>query len=111
MSTPCFRVGVSGFTAAERNALEVFFRLASARSPRYDACTELSRADFVLVDGDDDEAIERARHRLADALVIGVSLPPRGGYGCAGCAVSMGAVQRNFDAARQQSAADDENGM
>lgn len=78
MSTPCFRVGVSGFTAAERNALEVFFRLASARSPRYDACTELSRADFVLVDGDDDEAIERARHRLADALVIGVSLPPRG---------------------------------
>jgi two-component system, cell cycle response regulator len=75
-----FRVAVHGFNAAERNVLEVFFRLASARSAGYVAAPSLADCDFVIADADDNESLHAvdASGRVGDTVFVGLSLPPPG---------------------------------
>lgn len=67
------RVAVVGFSAFERDALQVFFRLAAHREPHYVAAPGLAECEFAIVDGDTPQAMHDAREaaRLGDAVVIG----------------------------------------
>lgn len=67
-----------GFTPFERNALAAYNRLsASDAEPALLVVEDLASADFVIVDGDDNAAVDKviAAGRHADAVVVGAQAP------------------------------------
>lgn len=80
---PALRVAVVGFSAFERDALQVFFRLAANREPHYVAAPGLAGCDFAIVDADAPQVVREVREagRLAVSVFIGATLPPADALG------------------------------
>lgn len=77
-AAPALRVAVVGFSAFERDALQVFFRLAANREPHYVAAPGLAACDFAIVDADAPQAVREVSEagRLAVAVFIGAAVGP-----------------------------------
>lgn len=65
------RVGLLGFTAFERSALEASFRLAATRRPAYQLVDGVERARVLVVDSDDAFACAYSAARTHRCLHIG----------------------------------------
>jgi two-component system, cell cycle response regulator len=62
-----------GFSRFERATFESFFRLSAKRSPAYGHVEDPHAADFLIVDSDDKDAVERATRQklLSRSLMLG----------------------------------------
>jgi CheY-like chemotaxis protein len=76
-------VAVVGFSAFERDALQVFFRLAANREPHYVAAPGLAACEFAIVDADAPQAVREVLEagRLGAAVFVGAAAPPPGALG------------------------------
>ena len=74
-------VAFEGFSDFERTALASFFRLAEQRAPAgahaYSPVGDATRADWLIVDADDADAIDVTRRagRLHDTVFVGTQAP------------------------------------
>lgn len=76
-----FRVALLGFAAFERQGLEACFRLLSRREPGFvlaAADAPLAEADWVVINGDQPEAVQAvwASGQLATAVIVGAQPLP-----------------------------------
>ena len=78
MSTPHL-IALAGFDPFEQTTFESFFRLATRRDPGYDVCADLARADLLIINSDDADALVntlRVRRVGQRVLLIGPSAQP-----------------------------------
>lgn len=107
-AVPAHRVAVVGFSAFERDALQVFFRLAASREPHYVAAPGLAACEYVIVDADAPQAVREVVEagRVGTAIFIGAATPPLGALGRMPRPIDPLHVMRQLDLALARLAAE-----